>query len=112
MDQACARFLAAVLPGGAGGRLLDAFRDGYLEEWSRGVTPIALLGEMLERLTARCTLAVVSDTHHAPLVHGLLRRVGLAGAFVAVVTSVEHGRRKPGRTIYEHALALTPCHLM
>jgi putative hydrolase of the HAD superfamily len=107
MDQACARFLAAVLPGGAGRRLLDTFRDGYLEEWSRGVTPIALLGEMLEGLAARCTLAVVSNTHHAPLVHGLLRRVGLAGAFVAVVTSVEHGRRKPCRTIYEHALALT-----
>ncbi len=58
-------------------------------------------------LALRCTLAVVSNTHHPPLVHGLLRRVGLAGAFAAVVTSVEHGRRQPCRAIYEHALALT-----
>lgn len=107
MDQACARFLAGALPGRAGGRLLGRFRDAYLEEWSRGVTPIAGVGEMLEELARRCTLALVSNTHHAPLVHGLLRRVGLAGSFAAVVTSVEHGRRKPCRTIYEHALALT-----
>jgi putative hydrolase of the HAD superfamily len=107
MDQACARFLAAALPGGADGRLLDGFRDAYLEEWSRGVTPIAGVGGMLEEIASRRTLALVSNTHHAPLVHGLLRRLGLAGAFAAVVTSVEQGRRKPCRTIYEHALALT-----
>lgn len=107
MGDVCARFLADALPAGAGGRVLEAFRDAYLEEWSRGVTPIAGVGEMLEALASRCTLALVSNTHHAPLVHGLLRRVGLAGAFAAVVTSVEHGRRKPCRSIYEHALALT-----
>ena len=107
MDQACARFLAAAVPGRAGGRLLDVFRDIYLEEWSRGVAPIAGVGDMLEELAARCTLALVSNTHHAPLVHGLLERLGLAGSFAAVVTSVEHGRRKPCRTIYEHALVLT-----
>ena len=107
MDQACARFLAGALPDGGGGRLLDGFRDAYLEEWSLGVAPIAGVGAMLEALASRCTLALVSNTHHAPLVHGLLRRVGLAGSFAAVVTSVEHGRRKPCRTIYEHALALT-----
>lgn len=107
MDQACGRFLAAALPGGAGGRLLGEFRDAYLGEWSRGVTPIVGVGAMLEELASRCTLALVSNTHHAPLVDGLLRRGGLAGSFAAVVTSVEHGRRKPCRTIYEHALALT-----
>jgi putative hydrolase of the HAD superfamily len=109
MDQACARFLAGALPTGAGGNAIEGFRDAYLEEWSRGVMPIAGLREMLDELASPCGCSVVSNTHHAPLVHGLLRRVGLADAFSAVVTSVEHGRRKPCRTIYEHALAMAGC---
>ena len=109
MDQVGASFLAEVLPGGAGARVLAAFRDAYLEEWARGVTAIPGLAAMLDALGARCTLAVVSNTHHASLVHGLLHRVGIADAFKAVVTSVEFGRRKPCRTVFEHALRLTGC---
>lgn len=92
--------------GGRGVRLVGAFRDAYLEEWSRGVTFIPELGTMLDDLVSRCRPSVASNTHHAPLVTGLLRGAGIAGAFSTVVTSVEFGRRTPCRTIYEHALAV------
>jgi FMN phosphatase YigB (HAD superfamily) len=59
---------------------------------------------MLETLSANYTLVLVSNTHHAKLVQDHLKNSGMERYFDYVITSVEHGRRKPSRSIFEHAL--------
>lgn len=86
-----------------------AFIDAYLEDWNEFVAPWPRLDAFLESL--RLPKSVITNTHDASLVPGLLRRFGVADAFERVTTSVEHGRRKPDASIY-HAhldeLDLTP----
>ena len=84
--------------------LVASFRDTYLEEWSRVVTYILGVNEMLDALSDNYTLVLVSNTHHAELVENHLRSSGMEQYFDYVITSVEHGRRKPSRSIFEHAL--------
>jgi HAD superfamily hydrolase (TIGR01549 family) len=78
--------------------------DTYLDEWSQGVTYISGANEMLDTLSANYTLVLVSNTHHAKLVQDHLKNSGMERYFDYVITSVEHGRRKPSRSIFEHAL--------
>jgi putative hydrolase of the HAD superfamily len=83
---------------------LDAFVDRYVAEWSTGVRYRPDIVAMVGGLADTYRLAVVTNTHHAPLVPAHLTAMGLAGAFDAVVTSVEVGWRKPHARIYRAAL--------
>ncbi|WP_018607912.1 HAD family hydrolase [Uliginosibacterium gangwonense] len=78
---------------------------GLLHGWNAQVRPIGGLRAMLEALQASYTLAVISNTHYAPLVHGNLARFGLSDCFRHVLTSVEHGQRKPSSALF-HAMLL------
>lgn len=82
------------------------FVETYLAEWSRPVRLIEGVEEMLDTLRARGhRTGVVSNTHHAALVSDVLRRFGILDPFDAVITSVEHGKKKPHPSIYRSALA-------
>lgn len=83
---------------------LDEFVEVYLDEWNTGVRDIDGLAAMLDALGQHHRLAVVTNTHAPDLVPGHLRRMGLDGAFDAVITSVEVGHRKPHAAIYAAAL--------
>jgi putative hydrolase of the HAD superfamily len=83
---------------------LDAFVDCYVAEWSTAVRYRPDVVDLVGRLGERYRLAVVTNTHHAPLVPGHLAAMGLSDAFDAVVTSVEIGWRKPHARIYRAAL--------
>lgn len=109
MDQLCSSFLNSHLRAKADRNMVATFRDAYLEEWLEGVSCIPELGSHLEVLSSRYRLSVVSNTHHEPLVTGILRRTGALDLFSSVTTSVAHGRRKPCPTIYQHALSVTGC---
>lgn len=104
MTEICECFLRRTLGKSYRFELVASFRDTYLEEWSRGVTYILGVNEMLDALAAKYTLVLVSNTHHAELVHYHLQSSGMDRYFEYVVTSVEYGRRKPSRSIFEHAL--------
>jgi putative hydrolase of the HAD superfamily len=80
------------------------FRDTYLEEWSTGIRHIEGVASLLNQLAERYTLALVTNTHSAELIRGHWRNMKIAHLFSAVVTSVEHGKRKPYASIFEHAL--------
>jgi putative hydrolase of the HAD superfamily len=84
--------------------LAGAFAATYVAEWSRGVRYRAEVPALLERLAKRFTLAIVTNTHDAELVPGHLDRMGVRHRFARVVTSVEHGTRKPAPAIFEHAV--------
>ncbi|MEO5657958.1 MAG: HAD family hydrolase [Nitrospiria bacterium] len=60
--------------------------------------------EVLESLGRRYRLGIVTNFDHAPTVHAVLRRDGLASSFEVVVISGETGWRKPHRAIFETAL--------
>lgn len=109
MDQLCLHFLSTHLQYQADPALVAAFRDCYLEEWSEGVCYIPGLDVLLKNLGSRYPLSVVSNTHHEPLVTGILEGAGILDFFSDVTTSVEHGRRKPCPTIYQRALSATRC---
>ncbi len=83
---------------------IDEFVAVYLDEWNTGVSDIDGLAAMLDEVGRTCRLAVVTNTHAPDLVPAHLRRMGLDGAFEAVVTSVEVGWRKPHPVIYAAAL--------
>ena len=104
MTELCESFLRQSLIVVPDPELVTSFRDTYLDEWSRGVTYLSGVNEMLDDLSADYTLVLVSNTHHAKLVRDHLRNSGMERYFDYVITSVEHGRRKPSRSIFEHAL--------
>ena len=61
---------------------------------------------MLEHLNSRFTLAVITNTHDPDLVPDHLERMGVSHFFSHVVTSVEHGARKPSPDIFHYTLRL------
>jgi putative hydrolase of the HAD superfamily len=104
MDEVCAAFLSRSLPRPPDHALIASFRDAFLDEWSQGVRYLPEVAQLLEQLAQRFTLVLVTNTHHAELVHGHLRKMDVARHFHSVITSVEHGRRKPSACIFHRAL--------
>ncbi len=96
-------FLARTI-GSADGSFVRDFVKTYVAEWNKGVRYFGPLPAMLERLAGRFTLAVITNTHDPELVPDHLERMGVAPHFRRVITSVEHGARKPAPAIFEHAL--------
>jgi putative hydrolase of the HAD superfamily len=107
MTSVCEGFLANRLGCPAPPALVTHFRDTYLEEWNAGVRYIPGVPALLERLAARYGLALVSNTHQGSLVREHLDTMQVTRLFTSIVTSDEHGRRKPSRCIFERALALS-----
>jgi putative hydrolase of the HAD superfamily len=76
----------------------------YLAEWNQGVSYPSGVPKVLERLSRRFVLAVITNTHDADLVPAHLELMGVTAYVARVVTSVEFGVRKPAPGIFEHAL--------
>jgi putative hydrolase of the HAD superfamily len=74
------------------------FVDEYLIDWTAGVVPLPRLDAWLAALPM--PKSVLSNTHHEPMVLGLLDRQALRGAFGHVTTSIGHGHRKPHASVY------------
>ena len=107
MDEVCAEFLRRVLPRPANSGVVARFRDSYLMEWNKGVEYIPGVTPLITDLSQRYVLVLVTNTHHAGLVHDHLREMGTEQYFAAVITSIEHGKRKPSRSIFESAIERT-----
>jgi putative hydrolase of the HAD superfamily len=107
MDQVCGEFLRRALSRSPDDQTVSLFRDTYLTEWNKGVMYIAGVEELLSAMAERFVLVLVTNTHHADLVQAHLREMNVAQHFAGVITSVEHGKRKPSASIFERALAQT-----
>ncbi len=83
---------------------VDPLVDSFVWEWNRSVRAIPGIVPFLARLAERHTLAVISNTHEPRLVHHNLETMGIAPFFTRVVTSVEHGARKPDPRIFHDTL--------
>jgi putative hydrolase of the HAD superfamily len=77
---------------------VSRFVDAYLHDWSASVRALPRLDSWLDALPM--PKSVLSNTHHEPLVLGLIDRLGVGGSFDRVTTSIRHGYRKPHPSIY------------
>ncbi len=85
--------------------LVSALTRSHLRERFSRLRAVDGTPALLAELAERFRLGLVTNTHDAGVVHDVLDRFGLREHFTAVITSVEHGRRKPHHSIFEHALA-------
>ncbi len=109
MDASVAGFLNNVFGPDHSSELANTFRDTYLQEWSKGVQYIDGVPALLKRLKQRYTLALVTNTHSADFIHSHLHKMQITETFSMIVTSVEHGKRKPHTSIFQHALRTVGC---
>jgi putative hydrolase of the HAD superfamily len=107
MNEVCEVIITRALERAPSATFIERFRDTYLAEWNRGVRYIPGVPELLDQLSREYCLALVSNTHQASVVLAHVDALGLRPYFSAIVTSIEHGRRKPSTCIFERALSLT-----
>lgn len=87
----------------------EALLASYLGEWCAPIVPVDGVVETMEHLAEQARIGVVSNTHNASLVPAMLRLAGVDHLVEHVVTSIDHGYRKPHPSIYQAALAPFDC---
>jgi putative hydrolase of the HAD superfamily len=106
MTAICAAFLERVIGRQTDRDTIDRFRQTYLEEWSTGVRLVPGVAETIDQLSGCYRLGVITNTHDGDFARRQLSRTGVADRFRLIVTSIEHGKRKPSPFIFRHAVKL------
>ncbi|MEU2946482.1 HAD family hydrolase [Nocardiopsis alba] len=83
---------------------IDRLIAEYLEVWTSDVRAADGALDCLADLAEDHRLAIVSNTHHIPLVPDLAKAFGMTDHVRDIITSVEVGWRKPDPRIYTHVL--------
>jgi putative hydrolase of the HAD superfamily len=107
MEDVCEEFLRWALPAAPNEAVIGHFRDVYLAEWNKGVEYLPGVPALLADLFERYNLVLVTNTHHAKLVSFHLFQMEVSQYFSAVVTSIQHGKKKPSPEIFAHALNIS-----
>ena len=107
MDQVCSAFTKRTVGDAADDGLVQRFRRTYLEEWTRCVDLVPGVADMIIDLSDRYTLTVITNTHDGAYARSQIDRIGVTDRFVSIVTSVEHGKRKPSAEIFDYALQVS-----
>lgn len=81
----------------------------FLAEWKRHVRAVGGVSDLVAALAGSYRLGIVSNTHDPDMVPSMLRSMGVAEYFEAVVLSVSHGYRKPHPSIYQVAMERMGC---
>ncbi len=76
----------------------------FVNEWSSDIQPFPNLEELLDSLSSKYRLGIVSNTHHKGFVPTLLARFNIADYFNEVITCIDHGHPKRNGSIYTAAL--------
>jgi putative hydrolase of the HAD superfamily len=104
MVEVSGAFLSRILDRQPTSGEVSALVDTYVAEWNTGVVYPATTRHVVETLAKRFRLAVITNTLQPDLVPNHLTAMGIADYFDTVITSVEHGWRKPHPSIYAEAL--------
>ena len=81
---------------------LNVFFKDYVD--SLELRPHVL--ELVQDVSCRCKLGLISNFTFAPVVHSSLKKLGITQFFNAVLVSEEVGWRKPHKVIFEDMLAM------
>ncbi len=76
----------------------------FLDEWNMIVVQIEDIYSLLERLHKKYTLAIISNTNFSDMVHRNVKTMQTPHLFSVIMTSVEHGKRKPHKKIFHDTL--------
>jgi putative hydrolase of the HAD superfamily len=109
MEQVATQFLNQVCSSPWPSTLPAQLWMSYVHEWGAAIRYIPGVLALLQDLSSRLRLGVVTNTHVATLVHRHLRDSGIAPFIEVVVTSIEHGRPKPHPSIFAAALDRLGC---
>ena len=109
MEQAALQFIERVCPHRRSPEFSTRLWMSYLDEWSAAIRYILGVRELMQELSARFRLGVVTNTHYGPHIHAHLREIGISQHMAVVVTSIEHGRPKPHPSIFMSALERLDC---
>ncbi len=109
MEQVALQFIERVCPHRRSPEFSTRLWMSYLDEWSTAIRYIPGVRELMQELSARFRLGVVTNTHYAPHIHAHLRAMGISQHMAVVVTSIEHGRPKPHPSIFMSALERLDC---
>lgn len=88
---------------------VDRLGMSFVNEWARHIQPVPGASEMIRRLAATWSIAVVSNTHDVGMVPRMLGEMAIDVEVSAVVLSVQHGWMKPHQSIYRAALERAGC---
>ncbi len=105
MDNVVSEFLDRVGVQGLSEGVKIGFTDLFMNEWSSEIEPFPNLECLLDSLSSKYKLGIVSNTHHPGFVPMLLERFSISDYFEYVITSIDHGRPKPHGSIYTAALS-------
>jgi putative hydrolase of the HAD superfamily len=85
----------------------QAFQFGriHVDEWNTGVRFIEGMSEFIERLSEKYRLSIISNTHCPKLLMANVRAMNIEKHFEVIVTSIEHGMRKPHTSIFADTLS-------
>lgn len=89
----------------------DELTEQYTTEWLKHVSWSRELKNFISDLKRQYKVGLITNTHHHPMILKLLDTIGIQDSFDVVLTSVEHGQRKPHRSIFlaaTEALGLSP----
>lgn len=78
--------------------------DIYMSCWQKNVHVCKDTLELIPILSSRYKLGIISNTHYPNLVPNILNSVDLKEYFCSIILSVEIGRRKPCKSIFQHSL--------
>ncbi|MCU0502796.1 MAG: HAD family hydrolase [Anaerolineae bacterium] len=109
MQQVAQHFLERVSPQPRSREFATRLWMSSLREWSTAIRYIPGVPELMQVLSARFRLGVVTNTHYAGHIHDHLCAIGISQHMVIVVTSIEHGRPKPHPSIFMSALTRLGC---
>jgi putative hydrolase of the HAD superfamily len=72
----------------------------FMEEWGNGISYYEGIKDFLEELSENFRLSIISNTHWPPIIHEHLQEMKIHSLFTEIVTSAEHGYRKPHLSIF------------
>lgn len=105
IDEVVHRFMKNVFNENVSDEFAATLARIHIDEWNSGVRFFDGMHDFIKELAAKFRLSIISNTHCPQIIRRNNDHMGIGGYFAQVVTSIEHGRRKPHRSIFEHALS-------
>ena len=109
MEQVAQHFLERVSPRPRSLEFSTRLWMSSLQEWSTAIRHIPGVPALMQALSTRFRLGIVTNTHYAGHIHDHFRAMGIRQHMAVVVTSIEHGRPKPHPSIFISALERLDC---
>jgi len=80
------------------------FTDKFMDDWNSMTIFFDKIKELIEELSRKYRLSILSNTHYPEVIHENLEKMGIKDYFHKIYTSVEIGIQKPNKEIFNFLL--------